>query len=690
MKRTWGLLLLSTVFWVGCFRLHAYAATLRVAVCQIAVTDGDVPGNLAKVENYVQQAAAGGAKICVFPELVDVGFGSIVRASTGAEHARPIPGETANALGAIAVQHDMWIVAALLEAVDGGGYDTNVIIDNRGVVVLKQRKAFVYPAFGGAPAYQGNYHDARVVDSPWGPLGVMNCADIGSWAKRGAFPEQQPSLMLVTFANPQANLLDHCAELATECGCPVVGTNMVFPGEAPGKKGGKSRFCSAGGAVLWQAPAGVEITQTWDLTVDPPANLRPRVYAGEVQTIRLPNDTATVSGYATDDGLPTGALTTTWSKFSGPGAVSFGKINALATTATFSASGVYVLRLTAGDGSLSQSDDVAVNILPAGSSDPNAVGRWTFDNTADDSSGMGNHGATFGNPSYSTDVAPTGTPNSHSLDLDGNGDYVRVAHHASLNATEAATIALWVKPRSYPGFWPTGNDWTSLLNKGSQWGRQNYQLGFGAYFYLHSDSMGMRIPCLDDAVRTPNQWYHVAAVLDSHKKCGKIFINGVLDHTVFNVPTVQLNSDPLYIGAYGPTSSKIDGRIDDVRLYTRALSDAEVASLVPGAVMNQPPAADTGPDTSISTSSSATLQGSYSDDGRPATSAIAAWTVWRKISGPGEIRFGNPYAPVTTATFAQPGEYTLELQASDGAHVVHDVVTATVNDGSPLAGSVSR
>ena len=142
------------------------AATVRVAVCQIQVTDGDVAGNLAKAESYVQQAAAAGAEICVFPELIDVGFGSIVTAPTGGEKARPIPGETSDALGAMAVQYNVWITAALLEEVPGGAYDTSVLIDSRGKVVLKVRKAFVYPAFGGSPAFQGNYQDAQLVESP--------------------------------------------------------------------------------------------------------------------------------------------------------------------------------------------------------------------------------------------------------------------------------------------------------------------------------------------------------------------------------------------------------------------------------------------------------------------------------------------------------------------------------------------
>ena len=143
--------------------------TVRIALCQMSVADGDVRGNLAKIENQVKQAADQGARLCVFPELADVGFGLIVKASAGAEHARPIPGETTDALGRMAAASKVWIAIALLEQVPGGVFDTTVLIDDGGRVVLRQRKVFVYPWFGGAKAFQGNYHDAELIDSPYGP-----------------------------------------------------------------------------------------------------------------------------------------------------------------------------------------------------------------------------------------------------------------------------------------------------------------------------------------------------------------------------------------------------------------------------------------------------------------------------------------------------------------------------------------
>jgi hypothetical protein len=574
----------------------------------------------------------------------------------------------------------MWIVTALLEEVPGGGYDCIVIIDNQGRMLFKQRKSFVYPSFGGAPAFQGNFHDMDVVSSPWGLLGVLNCAETSASSKRLLLAELKPSLIFIPYANPGATLLSNANLMAQEAGCPVVGTNMIFSGSQPG---GYSRFVSASGSTLWEGGTS-EVMQTWDLTVNPPTNITPYVDAGPVRTIRNPLDTLTMNGYAVDDGLP-GDIVITWSKVSGPGTVTFENQQALNTTAAFSMPGVYLLQLEADDGDLTGSDRVSVNVLDSLGNDPALAGYWTFDNTTNDASAYGNHGTINGDPIYSTDSAPTGYANSHSLDLDGAGDYIEVNHHSSLDATDAVTVSAWVKPRTYPGFWPTGNDWASILSKGD-WGVQNYQLGFGAYFYLHGDGMGMRIPCLDDTVRTPDHWYHAAIIFDASKKWGKIYINGQLDHTVYNLATLGANSLPLFMGTFDASSTSIDGKIDDVRVYTRALSDGEVAWLVPGALVNQVPMVEAGTDITAQVQDWVSLNGSYTDDGIPLTSASAKFTRWKKIRGPGEVYFENPFSMQTGASFSSAGNYLLELRGSDGAHLAYDTVTIQVGSTRIKAG----
>ena len=95
-------------------------------------------------------------------------------------------------------------------------------------------------------------------------------------------------------------------------------------------------------------------------------NNAPYVNAGPDQMIAEPVNSVTLDATVTDDGIPNppGVVTTTWTKESGPGTVTFGNIHAVDTTATFSAYGTYVLRLTANDSSLTNYDEATVSYTP--------------------------------------------------------------------------------------------------------------------------------------------------------------------------------------------------------------------------------------------------------------------------------------------------------------------------------------
>ncbi len=122
-----------------------------------------------------------------------------------------------------------------------------------------------------------------------------------------------------------------------------------------------SRFSMTENSTLQNA-AGTTSSSSISQSIILPANKAPVANAGTDQTITLPNP-VTLTGTVTDDGLPVGAqLTITWSKVSGPGTVTFSNPNSTSTTASFSALGTYVLRLTANDSLLPGTDDVQVTV----------------------------------------------------------------------------------------------------------------------------------------------------------------------------------------------------------------------------------------------------------------------------------------------------------------------------------------
>jgi hypothetical protein len=94
-----------------------------------------------------------------------------------------------------------------------------------------------------------------------------------------------------------------------------------------------------------------------------PTNQPPRVDAGLDLAITQPAR-AQLDGRVIDDGRPSAELHAAWSMVSGPGAVQFEETSASATTASFAAAGVYVLRLTASDTERTAADEVIVAVRP--------------------------------------------------------------------------------------------------------------------------------------------------------------------------------------------------------------------------------------------------------------------------------------------------------------------------------------
>ncbi len=111
-----------------------------------------------------------------------------------------------------------------------------------------------------------------------------------------------------------------------------------------------------------------------------------------------------------------------------------------------------------------------------------------------------------------------------------------------------------------------------------------------------------------------------------------------------------------------------------------SLTDA--FSIVPPGT-NQPPNVRAGLDMSVVLPDPVNLSGSVTDDGLPnPTGTTATWSV---SSGPGNVTFADPGAPVTTASFSSPGLYVLRLSATDSELTAWDDLTVVADEqgGAP-------
>jgi hypothetical protein len=106
-----------------------------------------------------------------------------------------------------------------------------------------------------------------------------------------------------------------------------------------------------------ETDADSQFTLTYDMTSD--RHMGPVTRVGPDKTINLP-DSVALDGAVTHDG----AVSTTWSKVSGPGTVTFEDANAVSTTASFSEAGPYLLQLTAHEGEKASSADLVIFVNP--------------------------------------------------------------------------------------------------------------------------------------------------------------------------------------------------------------------------------------------------------------------------------------------------------------------------------------
>jgi hypothetical protein len=199
------------------------------------------------------------------------------------------------------------------------------------------------------------------------------------------------------------------------------------------------------------------------------------------------------------------------------------------------------------------------------------IGYWRLNETAGtlavDSTIFKSDGTVFGRPNWSTRCNGVAV-----LDFNGSSNYISIPNAPHLQLKDSVTMAAWIKGDS----WGSASNVNAILRKGDD-NPNSYQLaivdGRVALYLDDSDAGGIR----GRTVLNSGEWYHVAATWDGRE--AKIFINGVLD----NVPatrTGELIEDarPLFIGG-GSGSDQFDGMMYDVRLYNRALPQAEIAEM---------------------------------------------------------------------------------------------------------------
>ncbi|MBN1363155.1 MAG: discoidin domain-containing protein [Sedimentisphaerales bacterium] len=213
--------------------------------------------------------------------------------------------------------------------------------------------------------------------------------------------------------------------------------------------------------------------------------------------------------------------------------------------------------------------DVPQYITPEQPSDANLVAHYTFDEgsgtTVGDSSGNGNHGTTQGSPAWVAAGKIGGA-----MEFSGD-DYVDCGDGASLVIRDAITVACWIKVDAFV------NDWEAIIAMGDDSYRMSRgpATGNGIHWGVNGPTGGD----LNGApVVTTNTWRHIALVYDGAYRY--VYIDGVEAARLASTGQIDESNYNLWIGANEQQSGRFfHGLIDDVRIYSRPLSPAEVAGL---------------------------------------------------------------------------------------------------------------
>ena len=226
---------------------------------------------------------------------------------------------------------------------------------------------------------------------------------------------------------------------------------------------------------------------------------------------------------------------------------------------------VTVTATTAGATGSPKTVAVSLTVNPAGT--PGLVGAWGFDETTGtsvtDSSGTGHTGTLSGA------TRTTAGRFGRALSFDGVDDWVTVPDSNPLDLTTGMTIEAWIRPSA------VGTDWRTVLLK-EQPGSLVYALYAGDGTGRPATHVFTTADRGTSAATTtpPGSWTHLAATYD--RSTLRLYVNGVQAASRSLTGSLRTSTGALKIGGNGIWPEWFAGLIDEVRVYNRALTAAEL------------------------------------------------------------------------------------------------------------------
>jgi hypothetical protein len=210
--------------------------------------------------------------------------------------------------------------------------------------------------------------------------------------------------------------------------------------------------------------------------------------------------------------------------------------------------------------------------------DPSLAALWKLDEgsgtTAADSSGNGNTGTLTNGPVWVAGQI------DGALQFDGSNDYVACGNGASLNLNSQVTLAAWINPNT------AGNGAHQIfVAKGDNSYALKHNTGNYMEFNIYDGTWYTARGPAVTAATFNGVWHHVAGTYDGTTL--KIYINGELQPAIASeshTGDIDSSATAVSIGrdSDGGGRRYFNGLIDDVRIYSRALTVEEIQAVMTG------------------------------------------------------------------------------------------------------------
>jgi hypothetical protein len=473
----------------------------------------------------------------------------------------------------------------------------------------------------------------------------------------------------------------------------------------------------------------------------PPINQPPTVVAAGDPVVTLPNSVV-LTGTITDDGLPSNVLTMTWSKIDGPGNVTFANTAAADTTATFSAAGTYVLRLEAGDGVLTASDDVTITV----NQPPNPLPVITLFSPISGEVGsevvvtglnfVDVAGVSFNGIAASEFAVDSATQLRATVPAGATSGPIRVTNAKGSGTSTQSFTVLTIEPTNEaPSVVAGGDQVVTLPNSAiltgtvSDDGLPNNHVtttwrkidGPGDVIFADASAVNtyvtfsvpgsyvLRLEANDDlltafddvSIFVRQAAHFLPAISAFSPTSGEAGTRVTITGTNFMSVTAVSFNGTAAVEIMVDSATRLRATVPEgatsgplsINTANGSGTSAQSFTVLPTKPTNQPNHAPTvvaSGDQVVILPNGATLTGTVNDDGLPKNHVT---THWSKISGPGDVIFADVEAINTTAAFSAAGIYVLRLEVSDSALSAFADVTIHVYKPAmflPAIGSLNR